>query len=105
MIRKHADPRPLTTAFDKAGWNAEKQMAHYLDRAFKDRDDVHVFHDLRIEEKGEVAQIDHLVLEPFGFHIIESKSVTSSVRVNSRDEWAREWDGGWKGMASPLLQG
>ena len=104
MIRKHADPRPLNSAIEKAGWNAEKQMAHYLDRAFKDREDVHVFHDLRIDEKGEVAQIDHLVLEPYGFHVIESKSVTSSVRVNSRDEWAREWDGSWKGMASPLLQ-
>ena len=104
MIRKHADPRPFTSAIEKAGWNAEKQMAHYLDRAFKDREDVHVFHDLRIEEKGEVAQIDHLVLEPFGFHIIESKSVTSSVRVNARDEWMREWDGVWTGMPSPLLQ-
>lgn len=104
MIRKHADPRPLNTAIEKAGWNAEKQMAHYLDRAFKDRKDVHVFHDLRIEDKGEVAQIDHLVLDIFGFHIIESKSVTSSVRVNARDEWMREWDGTWKGIPSPLLQ-
>lgn len=104
MIRKHADPRPMNSALEKAGWNAEKQMAHYLDRAFKDRKDVHVFHDLRIEDKGDVTQIDHLILDIFGFHIIESKSVTSSVRVNARDEWTREWDGSWKGMASPLLQ-
>ncbi|HNY32887.1 MAG TPA: nuclease-related domain-containing protein [Fibrobacteria bacterium] len=104
MIRKRIDPRALLSPFEKAGWNAESQMAHYLDRAFKDRKDVHVFHDLRLEEKGDVAQIDHLVLEPYGFHIVESKSVTSSVRVNARDEWSRQWDGGWKGMASPLLQ-
>ncbi len=36
--------------------------------------------------------------------IVESKSVTSAVRINERDEWTRNWNGRWTGMPSPVLQ-
>lgn len=49
--------------------------------------------------------MDHLVLHQFGAAIVESKSVTTSVRINAADEWERFWDGRWKGMPDPLLQG
>lgn len=88
-----------------SGRSAERQMAHYLDRHFGDRKTVHVLHDLRIEFDGEHAQMDHLVLHQFGAAIVESKSVTTAVRINASDEWERSWDGRWKGMADPLLQG
>lgn len=104
MILKRADDRFANNAFEEAGLRAERQMAHYLDRAFSDDPEIFVFHDLRLELKGEAAQIDHLVMYTCGFHLIESKSVTSSIRVNERDEWARLWDGSWKGMPSPILQ-
>lgn len=104
MIVKESTPAPTTDRFQRAGDDAEKQMAHYLRRAFGDNPTVHVFNNLRVEHGGEVAQIDHLVFHRAGFIIIESKSVTSSVRINDREEWARQWNGRWSGMPSPVLQ-
>lgn len=104
MIVKECHPPATTDRFQKAGDDAELQMAHYLKRAFGSDPNVHVFNNLRLEHKSEVAQIDHLIFHRAGFIIVESKSVTSSVRINEREEWARQWNGRWSGMPSPVLQ-
>ncbi|MGY2892443.1 NERD domain-containing protein [Deinococcus sp. UYEF24] len=104
MIAKEYTASPTQDRFQRAGDQAEKQMAFYLKRAFGDDPAVQVFHNLRLEDGGEVAQLDHLVLHRNGAIIVESKSVTSSVRINERDEWTREWGGRWTGMPSPVLQ-
>ena len=95
----HADP------LRRAGYEAERQMAHDLKRAFGDRPEVKILHNLRLERWGEVAQIDHLALHRHGMIVIESKSVTGQVSVNERGDWARHWNGGLRGMPSPVLQG
>lgn len=87
-----------------AGYEAEKQMAFYLRRAFGESKDVFVFNDLKIERNGEVSQIDHLVLHRFGFAIIESKSITGTVYVNKHGEFVREHGRNRKGMKSPIVQ-
>ncbi|BDI34000.1 hypothetical protein CCAX7_60510 [Capsulimonas corticalis] len=104
MILKDPDPSTATDALSKAGRRAEEQMAFYLRRAFAEAPDVLVFNDLRVERNGEIAQIDHLILHRWGMVIIESKSVTSRVKINEREEWSRYWDGRDRGMASPVLQ-
>ena len=104
MIAKEYTASSTQDRFQRAGDEAEKQMAFYLKRAFGDDPAVQIFHNLRLEDGGEVAQIDHLVLHRNGAVIVESKSVTSSVRINERDEWTREWNGRWTGMPSPVLQ-
>lgn len=104
MIDKEFQAVPAHDRLQKAGNIAEQQMAHYLKRAFGYDDSVHVFNNLRFEQNGEVAQIDHLIFHRAGFILVESKSVTSAVRINQRDEWARLWNDKWQGMASPLLQ-
>ena len=104
MIAKEHNARPTNDRFQRAGDEAEKQMAFYLKRAFGDDPEVHIFHNLRLEAGEEVSQLDHLVLHRNGAIIVESKSVTSSVRINERDEWTREWNGRWTGMPSPVLQ-
>ena len=80
-------------------------MAHYLDRHFADTKNVFVLHDLRLEFEGEVAQMDHLVLHSFGAAIVESKSVSTSVRIKAAGEWERQRDGRWQGMPDAVLQG
>jgi hypothetical protein len=80
-------------------------MAHYLDRHFADHRSVHVLHDVRIEFGGDRAQMDHVVLHPYGAAIVESKSVSTSVRINAAGEWERSWSGRWQGMPDPVLQG
>ncbi|ULH17760.1 NERD domain-containing protein (plasmid) [Deinococcus sp. KNUC1210] len=104
MIAKDYAAPPTADRFQRAGNEAEKQMAFYLKRAFGDDPAVHIFHNLRFEDGQDAAQIDHLVLHRSGAIIIESKSVTSSVSINERDEWTRQWNGRWTGMPSPVLQ-
>ena len=80
-------------------------MAHYLDRHFGTHRSIHVLHDVRLELGGDRAQMDHVVLHRFGAAIVESKSVSTSVRINAAGEWERSWNGRWQGMPDPLLQG
>lgn len=88
----------------KAGEEAERQMAHYLQRAFRKRDDCFVINDLRISHDGEQAQIDHLIVSPYGLVIIESKSCHSTIIVDEFSRWARTFNGKPEGMQSPVLQ-
>ena len=104
MIAKEHHAIATTDRFQRAGDEAEKQMAFYLRRAFADDPGIHVFHNLRLEAGDDAAQIDHLLLHRSGAVIVESKSVTSTVRINERDEWTRNWNGRWTGMPSPVLQ-
>ncbi len=97
--REERDPRR------SAGCRAERQMAHYLDRHFREHTKLHVLHDVRIEHDGEVAQMDHVVVHGFGIAIVESKSVSTSVRINAAGEWERRWGGRWSGMPDAILQG
>jgi hypothetical protein len=105
MIRKEPDPFLPSSAAEATGQQAEANLGFYLKRHYSASPFVHVFNDFRFEHKGEVAQIDHLILHKCGMMVVESKSVTSSIRFNERGEWARLWDGEWKGMHSPLQQG
>ncbi|RJF74493.1 NERD domain-containing protein [Deinococcus cavernae] len=104
MIVKEYQAVATTDKFKQAGDKAEGQMAFYLRRAFGTDPNVHVFNNLRLEHDGEVGQIDHLIVHRGGMIIVESKSVTSAVRINDREEWSRQWQGRWQGMASPVLQ-
>ena len=116
-IRKPYTPRPpASDARGQTGANAERQMAHCLHRAFAKDPDVHVLHDLwlRNPEQPEhtstpgTCRIDHLLIHRWGMFIVESKSVTSEVRVRpdntDGDEWTRVWNGAEKGIPSPIHQ-
>jgi hypothetical protein len=96
---------PAHDKLSEAGAKAEEQMAFYLKRAFRDDPEAWVFNDLRYEtDEGDSAQIDHLVLHRSGFILIESKSVTSKVRIHHNGEWERLWNSHWQGMPSPIKQ-
>jgi hypothetical protein len=91
-------------------------MAHYLNRGFREDEEVFVLHGLRLEDSGQpeqdgspgVCQIDHLVVHRLGLFIVESKSVTEEVRIKSDgsggDEWTRRYRGKETGMPSPIQQ-
>lgn len=87
----------------KAGEEAEKQMAFYLQRAFSKRDDCFVINDLRVSLDGDFAQIDHLVVSTYGFFIVESKSA-HVIGINEHGDWQRTYNNESTGMRSPVLQ-
>lgn len=87
-----------------AGQEQEKNVAFYLKRAFKDHKQIFVINDFKFSFNDESAQIDHLIVYPFGFILIESKSITGEVKVNELGEWSRSYKGKWSGMPSPIKQ-
>ncbi|MDD2776603.1 MAG: NERD domain-containing protein [Gallionella sp.] len=104
MIYKDIDPLHGTSKFEQAGYAAEKEMAFFLRRFFKDSQEVDVLNSLRIELGGEIAQIDHLILMPHGLLIVESKSVAGKVQIKDDGQWIRWYDNQSKGMRSPITQ-
>ena len=88
----------------RAGEEAEKQMAFYLQRAFRKRDDCFVINDLRVVHDGDVAQIDHLVVSAYGLFIVESKSIHGTISINQHGDWQRTYNNESTGMQSPVLQ-
>ena len=104
MIVKELEPQDHADPLRRAGFEAERQMAHYLRRAFAEDPHTLVFHNLRLERRGEVAQLDHLILHRWGLLVIESKSVAGEVSVNEHGEWTRWWNRQERGMPSPVLQ-
>jgi Nuclease-related domain len=104
MILKELDSLDPKGKFEIAGRRAEEQMAFYLRRFFGSSVDVDVLNYLRIDLKGEVAQMDHLVLHPYGLLIVESKSVSDSVQIADDGQWKRWFNRKPSGMPSPITQ-
>lgn len=105
MIIKELETQTHTDPLRRAGDEAERQMAHYLKRAYSEDPHKFVLNNLRVERGGEVAQIDHLIVLRFGLLVVESKSVAGQISVNEQGEWTRWWNRQGRGMPSPVLQG
>jgi len=104
MILKDKTPQNLTSVTAKAGYKQEQDVAFFLRRAFKDHPQVFVINDYKFSFNNETAQIDHLVVYPYGFVLIESKSIKGEVNVNGLGEWSRSVGKNWVGMPSPIKQ-
>lgn len=104
MILKELDSFDGQGKMEVAGRRAEEQMAFYLRRFFASSGDVDVLNYLRIDLSGEVAQMDHLVLHPYGLLIVESKSVSDSVQITDDGQWKRWFNRKPSGMPSPITQ-
>lgn len=104
LILKEKQPTNSQNPKIRAGEEAEKQMAFYLQRAFAKKNDCFILNDLRIIHNDDTAQIDHLLVTQFGLFIIESKSVHGKIIVNKHNEWSRTYNKDVEGMPSPVLQ-
>jgi hypothetical protein len=106
MIVQDADPIESNSIRAKADARAEHDVAFYLRRSFGNhRPDVLVFHDLRLEHEGEVAQIDHLVIHRHGMFIIETKSVSGELHVDRFGQFEHVFGRSHReGMESPVKQ-
>ncbi len=88
-----------------AGMRGEQDASYYLDQEFRHREDAIVIHDLRIEEEGDVAQIDHLVIsrrrQAF---VLETKALKATISCNDAGEWEAVYGRERYPIASPLEQ-
>ena len=90
----------------KAGARGEAAAAYEIDRLFGSSDKHAVIHDLRIEVDGQVAQIDHLVINRFlSAFLCETKNFAEGLSCNTHGEWVGFRNNRPFGIASPLHQG
>jgi hypothetical protein len=104
MILKTKSLQYTQTPQAHAGQKQEQSVAFFLRRAFKDHPQVLVVNDFKFSFNDETAQIDHLLIYPYGFVLVESKSIKGHVKVNSQGEWSRSYNNLWSGMPSPIKQ-
>ena len=104
MILKDKELQNVKSANTIAGQKQELDVAFYLRREFKNNPEVFIINDFKFSHNDETAQIDHLIVYPFGFILIESKSISGEVKVNQQGEWTRSHRSKWSGMPSPIKQ-
>lgn len=89
----------------KKGIQGERESAHYLDSYFKDGENHVLLHDLRFVIDGDVAQIDHLILNRTGhMFLIETKNYSGDLIVNEHGEFTVQYDQDTFGIPSPWEQ-
>ncbi|MDH2918658.1 MAG: nuclease-related domain-containing protein [Sideroxydans sp.] len=104
MIRKELDAFNVTDKFSAAGRAAEEKMAFYLKRFFSSSPDIFVLNGIRLEQAEDAAQMDHLILHPYGVIVVESKSVAGKIQIKDDGQWIRWYGKESSGMASPVTQ-
>jgi hypothetical protein len=87
-----------------AGFRAEKDAAFEIDFRIKDHKYWTIIHDLRLEHKGRVAQIDHLIFHPnWEFYVVETKGIHTKLDIRP-GQWSFLRNDEWQGMANPVEQ-
>lgn len=89
-----------------AGHKGERDVASYLNHHYRASDTSIVIHDLRIEVDGDVAQIDHIVIQRYlrTAVVIESKSYRGEIECNAAGEWTAWYGRTAVPIPSPVQQ-
>lgn len=91
----------------RAGIKGEQDAAYHIDFYRKGSEHSIVIHDLRLEIDGQVAQIDHLLINRMLYcYVFETKHFASGVKINEEGEFLRwnDYRKCYEGMPSPLAQ-
>lgn len=88
-----------------SGNSGESNSAYLLNFRFKDSKNWVLLHDLRIEHKGLVAQIDHLLINRFlEMYVLESKNYFYGIKITDDGEFLAYNGKGYQGIESPIEQ-
>ena len=89
----------------RRGRRGERAAEYDIEFHFGARSDIATIHGLRLEYRGRVAQIDHLLLTRFlDIWVCESKAYKGRVEINEYGEWQVAYGSKTYGMPSPVLQ-
>jgi hypothetical protein len=89
----------------RSGLRGENDAAYEIDFSFGKSENWMLIHDLRVEHKGRVAQIDHVLINRLmEVYICESKRFCEGIAVNEQGECATFFKGRAQGIASPFEQ-
>jgi hypothetical protein len=89
----------------RGGVSSEKDSAYYIDFYFQDSRNWAVIHDLRLEHKGQVTQIDHLLINRFfDIYVLESKNYPYKLKITPEGEFQAYYGKEYIGIPSPIEQ-
>ena len=89
----------------KKGIQGERDSAHHIESYFKDGVNHFILHDLRFVVDGDVAQIDHLIINRVGhIFLLETKNYAGSLAINAHGEFTAIYDDDRFGIPSPIEQ-
>ena len=88
----------------RSGLKAEKEIAYSLSAYFKNKKDIIVINNLKINHNGVTAQVDHLIISRKAMYFVESKSISDTIDINKYDEWFRIWNDTTTPINSHVLQ-
>lgn len=111
LLEEAASPRQRALVQEQidnlvVGQKGEREVAYFLNHHYRDSERTIVIHDLRIEVDGEVAQIDHLVIQRYlrTAIVIESKCHRARLQCNAAGEWTAWYGRKAVPIASPVQQ-
>lgn len=91
----------------QGGLKGERDAAYLIDFDYAASKNHAVIHDLRLEQAGRVAQIDHLIINRrLDCYVLESKHFHSGIKITEQGEFLRwnRYEHTYEGMESPLEQ-
>lgn len=89
----------------RSGVYGERDSAYYIDFYFGNSKNWAVIHDLRLEYKGQVAQIDHLLINRFfDVYVLESKNYSYKLKITPEGEFQVYYGKEYIGIPSPIEQ-
>jgi hypothetical protein len=89
----------------RRGVYGEKDAAYYIDFYFGNSKNWAVIHDLRLEHKGQVTQIDHLLVNRFfDIYVLESKNYPYKLKISPEGEFQAYYGKEYIGIPSPIEQ-
>lgn len=88
-----------------SGNSGESSSAYYIDFKYKDSKNWAIIHDLRIEHRGLVAQIDHMLINRFlEIYVLESKNYFYGIKITDNGEFMAYTGKNYQGIESPIEQ-
>ncbi len=101
-VRKQID---RTIRNIRSGNKGEADAAYEIGFHYGQSNNWAVLHDVRLEHRGRVAQIDHLLINRFlEVWVIESKRFSEGIAINEHGECSMFWHGKAQGVGSPHEQ-
>ncbi|MDP3112322.1 MAG: nuclease-related domain-containing protein [Thermodesulfovibrionales bacterium] len=89
----------------KSGDKGENDSAYFIDFEFASSKRWAVIHDLRLECRNRVAQIDHLLINHcFDVYVLESKNFSYGVKITGAGEFLVSYNNKYFSIESPIEQ-
>ncbi len=102
MILKELDPFRHGSQDEMAARVSADRVAYCLRRFFRRHTEIDVLNGLRLFADNAVAQINHLLLHPYGLIVLQRNDAVGRVQINDDGQW-RQWvDGVAVAVGSPI---